>query len=144
MTEAPGAKMLKIVSILFVIFGGWGVIAGLMACGGASLITASLSILGVGTGVLWVTIIVAIVLAVLGLIMGIVGLLWSNKTEKAGLLTTLGIAYIALLVVRTVFDFIFASSLNVGLGAFAWVGLIVGLVLPVLYILGAKKNMAVK
>ena len=129
--EAKGAKFLKVTGILMIIGGALSIILGIVAVIGV----AALAVLGVSSGILYASGILALVAAVAQLITGIVGCKNAKKPEKAGVCLTWGIIVAALSVI--------AEILNVAGGnKFDVLGLIIGLVIPVLYIIGAAKNKA--
>jgi len=143
MTEAPGAKMLKVVGVLMAIFGAIGVITGLIAVFGASVsqvLYYEMFRVEIGVATLVVDALVGLIVAIVVLIAGIMGIKNAADVSKAGMLKSLGIVCAILAVIRAVVGFILLSAL--GIGAMAIVTLIFGLVLPILYILGASKNAA--
>ena len=142
MTEAPGAKMLKVVGVLMVIFGALGIIGGIMTLPAISLTVATLALLGISlsAGAYTVSVLIGIVSAIVLLIAGILGIKNATDVGKAGTLKSLGILCVILTIVNSVVGFIVLSAL--GVGAMAIVSLIFGLVLPILYVVGASKNAA--
>lgn len=142
MAQAPGAKMLKIVGIIMVIFGGIGVITGLMAIFGAAAVAATWAAMGISIGVggLVISGIVAFIASVFLLFAGIMGIKKGGDVEQAQTLKLYGIVLIALAVISTVVEIIVMPLF----GPMSIVGLILSLVLPVLYIVGANKNIAAK
>ncbi len=123
-----GKMMLKVVGILYIIFAAISIITGLIAIlGGGIAATASA---GVG-GLVILGGIVIIVGSILGLVAGILGVKNCDKPEKAQTCFVLGIV----LIVFAALDLIGAISGNSSI----WSAL-VGLVLPILYTVGAYQN----
>jgi hypothetical protein len=86
----------------------------------------------------------AFIVSVFGLFIGIMAVANRTRTEKAGLLKTLGNIAVALVVVGVILSFsVFVGALG-GAAAILAFSAIVGLVLPVLYIVGAQKNLTVE
>ena len=76
---------------------------------------------------------VAILSSVFSLVVGILGVKWCNRPDKAGTLFVLGIILIVLAALSLLSSFGGDSSSSVVSG-------LIGLVLPVLYTLGAWQN----
>lgn len=129
--EAKGAKFLKVTGILMIIGGALSIILGIVAIIGV----AALALLGANAGMLYVAAIVALVGAIAQLIAGIVGCKNAKKPEKAVKCLVWGIIVAVLSVLGNILT-------AVGGGDFSVVGLLTGLVIPVLYIIGAIKNKA--
>ena len=125
--------MLKVVSIIMVIFGGIGIITSLLAIVGAS---AAAALLGIGAGGMMVSIIISLIASAFLLFAGVMGIKGSGDSSKVQTLKLYGIILIALAVISTVVEIIIMPVF----GGMAIVGLLLSLVLPVLYILGATKN----
>ena len=120
-----GKTMLKVVSILYIIFSGISILLGLLALVGGGMIAAGGDMMGAGVGV------VLIASSVFSLIVGIIGVKNCAKPEKAQVCFVLGI----ILIVLAAFSLI--SSFGGDGNVFS---ALVGLVLPVLYTLGAYWN----
>lgn len=136
-TELKGRLMLKVVGILYIVFASFSILAGLVAiAGGAALgITGGGESLAVGLGALAMILgFVAILSSVFSLVAGILGVKWCNRPDKAGTLFVLGVVLTALAVLNLL------SSFGGDNGSAAVVGALIGLVLPVLYTLGAWQN----
>ena len=136
-TELKGRLMLKVVGILYIIFAALSILTGLLAVvGGAALgITGGGESLAVGLGALAMILgFVAILSSVFSLVVGILGVKWCNRPDKAGTLFVLGVVLTALAVLNLL------SSFGGDNGSAAVVGALIGLVLPVLYTLGAWQN----
>ncbi|MBQ9833146.1 MAG: hypothetical protein IJO48_05370 [Clostridia bacterium] len=133
-TEAKGAKFLKVTGILMIIFGAIAIITGIIAILGIAALLL-LSDGALSSGLLYTAGIFTLVSAVAQFIAGIIGVKNCNKPENAQKCIVWG-AIVAVLCV-------IGSILNVvGGGSFSVVNLLMGLVLPVLYIFGAVKNKA--
>lgn len=134
-TELKGRLMLKVVGILYIVFASFSILAGLVAiAGGAALGIAGGESLALGLGALAVILgFVAILSSVFGLVVGILGVKWCNRPDKAGTLFVLGIVLIVLAALSLLSSFSGDSSASV-------VSSLLGLVLPVLYTLGAWQN----
>ena len=132
--QAKGAGFLKVTGILMIIGGALALIFAIVAIAGV----AALSYLSDGTvttGLLYAACAVSLVSAVAELVAGIIGVKNCRRPEKAGTCLGWGIAVAALCVLGTVLNV-------VGGGAFSVASLLLGLVLPVLFIIGACKNKA--
>lgn len=127
------SKAFRTVSILMVIFGVSNVLGG-----AAALANATLSTLGA---------ILSLLSGVLSLYAGITGTkaVKTGDSDKAALCTKLGFALVALSLVGSVVGFITSSGADIqGVSASTMLGLsvigaVVSLILPVLYLIGAKK-----
>ncbi|WP_308754359.1 hypothetical protein [uncultured Anaerotruncus sp.] len=127
-----GKTMLKVVSILYIIFSGISILLGLLALVGGGMIAAGGDMMGAGVGaVAAIAGVVLIASSVFSLIVGIIGVKNCAKPEKAQVCFVLGI----ILIVLAAFSLI--SSFGGDGNVFS---ALVGLVLPVLYTLGAYWN----
>ena len=84
-------------------------------------------------GMLYAACALSLVCAVVELIAGIVGVKNCKNPEKAGICIVWGVLVAVLYIISTILS-------SVGGGEFNIVSLLIGLVLPVLYIIGAFKN----
>ncbi len=139
----PGRKTLKVVGILQIIFGGLGTLINLL---GAATIIASLAYLqsvgyAVSGGVIYASVAVSVAYSIFVLVAGILGVKYSNRKEKAKSCMTIGIILMVAAVLSSVLSYIATSALGTTNIASLILGLAFGLVLPVLYYVGAKKNM---
>lgn len=127
-TNAPGKTLLLVVGILLVIFSAISMFAVIPAF---ILAIASLSL-----GTLGVLLLLAVLLScasvIIDLIAGIMGIVNREKPEKAKVCMNLGITMISITVLNIIFTII-SSDFN-------FFNAVFGLVLPVLYTLGAAKN----
>ena len=124
-----GSKFLKVTGILMIIFGALALVLAIIAIAGISLLAA----MGASSGLLTVSCILALVGAVAELGAGIIGVKNWNKLEKAGTCITWGIIVIMLCVISNILTV-------VGGGDFSVLNLATGLVIPVLYLIGALQN----
>jgi len=129
-TQRKGNGFLTVTGILMIIGGGIGIILGILAVLAVSALAVTL---GVGSGLLTVSAILTLVSAVVSLIAGILGVANSAKSEKAMTCIVFGVLAAALSV--------FGNILTVvGGGSFSPFSLVLGLALPVLYLIGAFQN----
>ena len=110
--KAPGRNFIRIPSILFLI---GGIVSFFAILGGPSI----------GFPVF------AFFISLFQIFMSIQGILHCNNLDKASRLKTLGIISLTLAIIM------FFINLGVGIGFFM---AILGLVIPILYIVGANKN----
>lgn len=133
--NAPGQSLLKVVSILFIVFGAIATVVSIVAILGSAVVTAAGavaddSVAAVG-GLLLIGSIFLLISSVLELVLGIVGVKKCGDPSKAGYFIVTGI----LLCMFSVLSIILSAA---G-GSFAWTGCI-GFVLPILYIVGGNMN----
>lgn len=129
MTKPKGAGFLKVTGILMIIGGGISLIAAIVALLGI----ATLALLGASSALLYAAGILALASAVAELVTGILGVVNANRPEKAGLCMAWGIVVAALCVLGCILTV-------AGGDGFPVLSLILGLVLPVLFIIGAAQN----
>lgn len=128
-TTPKGASFLKVTGILMIIGGGIALIVAIVALLGI----AALATLGVSSAMLYAAGALTLVSAVAELVTGIIGVVNAKRADKAGLCMAWGIVVAVLCVAGCI--------LTVAAGdAFPVFSLILGLVLPVLFIIGAAKN----
>lgn len=125
-----GSTLLKVVSIIMIIGGAISFFLSLLAGALGSLFEAA----GVSIGVVWLTIILALLSAVAEVVAGIIGVSNWNRIDKASLCMTWGIIVIAICVVSNIASIVLLSeSIKV-------YSIVSGLLLPVLYVIGANQN----
>lgn len=134
----PGKKIIKVVGILLIIFGGIGAIIGIIALLGGLALTAFL-------GGLAVFVILAgvftIVLAALNIVFGINGVKHCDNAAKAQAIITMGIVLIVLRVIDVILTIVINSATGSDpVSASLISSVLFGCVLPVLYIVGGNKN----
>ena len=125
-----GSKFLKVTGILMIIFGALALILSIVAAIGL----ATLAALDLNTWEYTAAVILMLVGSIFELIAGIVGVKNCNKPEKAGTCMVWGIIVIALSVLSNVLTLV-GNPDN-----FSIVNLLTGLVIPVLYLIGAVMN----
>ena len=140
-----GCKLLKIVSILMIIFGAIGLLIALIALIGAGALAVGAAGLGtegaeLAAGLIMAAAIIMLIGAVIQLIAGIVGTKNYNKPEKAKVCIIFGVLVALVYIISIVFDI--ASSASTPFNII--MSIVIGLVMPVLYLIGAfkLKNMA--
>ncbi|MGO5336959.1 hypothetical protein ACTQZS_09105 [Bilifractor sp. LCP19S3_H10] len=123
---------LKVTSILMVIGGIIALLAGVFAILGVSALAALMGS-AEGTGLLYAGSVLAVVTSAVEILAGAKGLKACRLPGKAGECVILGIAIVALSMI--------SMAVNVkGGGEFKIINLVVNLLVPVLYILGAVKT----
>ena len=130
---AKGATFLKVTGILMIIGGAIALILGFVAVAAVAAL-AYLSDGAISSGLLYAASILTLISAVAELVAGIVGVVNSKKPEKAGACIVWGVIVAVLSVAGCILTAVGGSSFPV-------VNLILGLVLPALYVIGALKNM---
>lgn len=123
---------LKVSGILMIIGGVLSIIISILAVIGASALAAALGSEAI-MGLLVVASILCLVSGVVSLIAGIVGAKNANKPEKAMTCIIFGILTVLLSVLGSILSVVGGGQINV-------VGLITGLIVPVLYLIGAFQN----
>ena len=125
-----GSKFLKVTGILMIVFGALALILSIVAAIGL----VALAALDLNTWQYTLAVILMLVGSIFELIAGIVGVKNCNKPEKAGTCMVWGIIVIALSVLSNVLTLV-GNPDN-----FSIVNLLTGLVIPVLYLIGAVMN----
>ena len=125
-----GSKFLKVTGILMIVFGALALILSIVAAIGLAALVA----LEVNTWQYTAAVILMLVGSIFEMIAGIVGVKNCNKPEKAGTCMVWGIIVIALSVLSNVLTLV-GNPDN-----FSIVNLLTGLVIPVLYLIGAVMN----
>ncbi len=125
-----GSKFLKVTGILMIVFGALALILSIVAAIGLAALVA----LDLNTWQYTLAVILMLVGSIFELIAGIVGVKNCNKPEKAGTCMVWGIIVIALSVLSNVLTLV-GNPDN-----FSIVNLLTGLVIPVLYLIGAVMN----
>lgn len=125
-----GRKFLKVTGILMIIGAAFGIIGGIIAMIGVGALAAVLETSAVG---LMLASVLVLASAVFQLIAGIMGVKNCDKPEKAQSCLVMGVIVAILSVAGNVISNVLGSDFN----AFNYA---TGLVIPVLYIIGAAKN----
>jgi len=121
--NAPGKGILKVVSILFIVFGAIGAIFSIIALVGS----AWLSTMTMGmTGILVVGTIIALIGSAFELVIGIIGLKKCEDPSQANFFIVTGIVLCALYLISMIMTFSILSLIN--------------FVLPILFIVGGVQN----
>lgn len=132
-TNAPGRGKLKVTGIIYIIFGVIGLLTSLALMAGGGLLASAGGVgiaLGAAAGVLGV---INVISAVFYLILGILGVRNCDKPEKCGGCFVLGVIVLIFVLIGLVINVMSAGPA----GAFSSV---VGLLLSIFYLMGAKEN----
>lgn len=125
-----GRKFLKVTGILMIIGAAFGIFGGIIAIIGAGALAA---VLETSAGGLMLASMLILVSAVFQLIAGIMGVKNCDKPEKAQNCLVMGIIVAVLSVAGNVISNVLGSDFNI----FSYA---TGLIIPILYIMGAVKN----
>lgn len=125
-----GRKFLKVTGILMIIGGAFGIIGGIIALIGVGALAA---VLETSAGGLMLASALILVSAVFQLIAGIMGVKNCDKPEKAQSCIVIGVIVAILSVAGNVISNVLGSDFNI-------INYATGLIIPVLYIIGAVKN----
>ena len=125
-----GRKFLKVTGILMIIGAAFGIIGGIIAMIGVGALAA---VLETSAGGLMLASALILASAVFQLIAGIMGVKNCDKPEKAQSCLVMGVIVAILSVAGNVISNILGSSFNI-------LSYATGLIIPVLYIIGAVKN----
>ena len=125
-----GRKFLKVTGILMIIGGAFGIIGGIVAMIGAGALAA---VLETSAGGLMLASALILASAVFQLIAGIMGVKNCDKPEKAQSCIVIGVIVAILSVAGNVISNVLGSDFNI-------INYATGLIIPVLYIIGAAKN----
>ena len=131
-TTTKGATLLKVTGILMIIGGAISIVMSIIAVAGIAAV-AYLSDGAVSMGMLYASGALMVVGSVAELIAGILGVANSKKPEKAKTCVVWGVIVAALSVAGIVLN-------AIGGGSFSALSADTGLVLPMLYIIGAARN----
>ena len=132
--EKTSNKFLKVTGILMIISGGLSIILGIIAVLGVGVLAAALGS-EANMGLLMLSSILVLVSGVASLIAGILGVKNAAKPEKAQICIVFGFITAILAVLGNVLNIAGGNSFDV-------FGLVIGLVVPVLYLIGAFQNKA--
>ena len=131
-TKAKGTGFLKVTGILMIIGGGISIIMGIIAALGVAVV-AYVSDGKASSTLLYASVLLVIASAIAQLVAGIIGVVNCRKPEKAMSCIVCGVIVAVLSIAGSILN-------SVGGGSFSVLSLILGLVLPVLYIIGAVFN----
>lgn len=130
--KTKGSGFLKVTGILMIIGGGISIILSIIAVlGVAALVYISDG--EASSAMLYASVALMVVSAVAQLVAGIIGVVNCKKPEKAGVCIAWGIIVAVLCIAGTILN-------SAGGGSFSILSLVLGLVLPILYIIGAVFN----
>ena len=121
--NAPGKGILKVSSIIFIIFGAIATIFSIIALIGSSMVSSVFGGLG---AILVVATIIALISSLLELVLGIVGLKKCDDPSQANFFIVTGIILCVLNLVSMIMSFSVLSLIN--------------FVLPILFIVGGVQN----
>lgn len=133
--NAPGRGKLKVTGIIYIVFGALALLGALMSFGGSALLAGA----GGGYGTTAVGALVGVlglltaVNAALYLVLGILGVKNCDAPEKCGVNFVLGVIVLVLVVIGMI-------STMITVGFAAALTSVVGLVLAIIYLMGAKQN----
>ena len=125
-----GRKFLKVTGILMIIGGAFGIIGGIVAMIGAGALAA---VLETSAGGLMLASALILASAVFQLIAGSMGVKNCDKPERAQSCIVIGVIVAILSVAGNVISNVLGSDFNI-------MSYATGLIIPVLYIIGAVKN----
>ncbi len=125
-----GRKFLKVTGILMIIGGAFGIIGGIVAIIGVGALAA---VLETSAGGLMFASALILASAVFQLIAGIMGVKNCDKPEKAQSCLVMGVIVAILSVSGNIISNVLGSNFNI-------LSYATGLIIPVLYIIGAVKN----
>ena len=125
-----GRKFLKVTGILMIIGGAFGIIGGIVAMIGAGALAA---VLETSAGGLMLASALILASAVFQLIAGIMGVKNCDKPEKAQSCLVMGVIVAILSVSGNIISNVLGSNFNI-------LSYATGLIIPILYIIGAVKN----
>ena len=128
-----GHKFLKVTGILMIIGGALSAILGIVAVLGVAAL-AYIASAQTEAGMLYASTILLLISGVVELIAGIIGVINAEKPQKAKACIVWGALVAILSVAGTILGVVGGSDFSVS-------GLVLGLVLPAIYIIGAVKNM---
>ena len=125
-----GRKFLKVTGILMIIGGAFGIIGGIVAMIGAGALAA---VLETSAGGLMLASALILASAVFQLIAGIMGVKNCDKPEKAQSCLVMGVIVAILSVSGNIISNVLGSNFYI-------LSYATGLIIPILYIIGAVKN----
>ena len=125
-----GSKFLKVTGILMIISAAFGIIGGIVAMIGSGALAA---VLETSAGGLMLASALILASAVFQLIAGIMGVKNCDKPEKAQSCLVMGVIVAILSVAGNVISNVLGSDFNI-------LSYATGLIIPVLYRIGAVKN----
>lgn len=125
-----GSKFLKVTGILMIIFGAIALVFSIIALAGVGVLAA----MGAPSGLLLGAGLLALLGSVAEFVAGIIGVKNWNTPEKAQTCIVWGFIVIAFCIISNILTLVgYPENFNV-------ISLLTGLVIPVLYLVGAFKN----
>lgn len=121
--NAPGKGILKVVSILFIVFGAILTIISIIGLIGSSMVSSMFGGLG---AILVIATVIALISSLLELVIGIIGVKKCEDPSQANFFIVTGIVLCALYLITMIMSF---SVWN-----------LIGFVLPILFIVGGVQN----
>ena len=129
-----GKNFLKVTGILMIIGGAIAIITSVLSLITIITMIAVIVYAGFSPLLAWITVILAFGGSILELIAGIMGVKYCDDPQKAKMLLGYGVIIVAICILNNIIGLIIGAGFSV-------VSLLVGLVIPILYIIGASKNM---
>lgn len=135
---AKGSSFLKVTGILMIISASISLIVDIFSF----FLGAAVDALGASeiSNILYLASVIMLIDAAVEMVAGIMGVAFCKKPEKANVCLVMGIIVAVLCVVGTIFNIVSGTEF----GASTIFSLLLGLVIPVLYIVGAVKNKSVE
>lgn len=130
--ENTANKFLKVTGILMIISGALSIILGIVAVLGVGVLAAALGS-EANMGILMLSSILVLVSGIVSLIAGIVGVKNAAIPEKAQISIVYGFLAVALTILGNILNVVGGNSFNLS-------GFLTGLVVPILYLVGAFQN----
>ena len=125
-----GSTFLKVTGILMIVFGTLALVLAIIAIAAVSLAAS----LGIGSMMLTLSGILALVGAVAQMVAGILGAVNWARPEKAGVCIVWGVIVIVLCIHSTILTLVSDAD------NFSIISLLTSFVIPVLYLIGAFQN----
>ena len=125
-----GSTFLKVTGILMIVFGTLALVLAIIAIAAVSLAAS----LGIGSMMLTLSGILALVGAVAQMVAGILGAVNWARPEKAGVCIVWGVIVIVLCILSTILTLVSDAD------NFSIISLLTSFVIPVLYLIGAFQN----
>lgn len=130
--KLPGCGFLKVTGILMIVFGSILVVMNGLAWLGVSAL-AAIGGAEIDLGMMYIGVVLSFLGSIAELATGIIGVVNCNKADKAKLCLVWGV----IVVVMTLLGNIIVPFAG---GQFSIVNLIIGMIVPALFVLGAVKN----
>lgn len=138
--ENKSNRFLKVTGILMIIGGALGIIVGIISVAGVGLLTSLAAEVGINVGGIIFSTVLMLVGAIIELVTGIIGVKNAAKPDKAQICIVLGIIVAVVSVIGNFWSSAATASITETTFSLNVVGLITGLVLPVLFLIGAFQS----